>query len=111
MTGNKSEMNILADATLPSLQDWFGIPFNLSVYHSNHDLQQQLPQNNIVICRSTLRVNKKLLEGTPIKAVATASSGIDHIDSDYLTQNGIELFDAKGCNAGSVADYVLATLA
>ena len=104
-------MNILADATLPSLQDWFGLPFHLNLYHSIHDLQKQLPQNDILICRSTLRVNKELLEGSHIQAVATASSGIDHIDRDYLKKNSIELFDAKGCNARSVADYVLATLA
>jgi erythronate-4-phosphate dehydrogenase len=33
------------------------------------------------------------------------------MDSDYLTQHHITLFDAKGSNARSVADYIVATLA
>lgn len=105
------EMNILADATIPSLQDWFALPFNLNFYHSTNDLKEQLRGQDILICRSTLRVNQDLLDGSDIQCVATASSGTDHIDHEYLKQAGIMLFDAKGCNATSVADYVLSTLA
>ena len=105
------EMNILADATIPSLQEWFELPFNLNFYHSTNDMKEQLRGQDILICRSTLRVNQDLLGGSDIQCVATASSGTDHIDSEYLTKAGIMMFDAKGCNARSVSDYVVSILA
>jgi erythronate-4-phosphate dehydrogenase len=104
-------MEILADASLPNLSRCFPAPFHLSTYNSLQTLKTQLPYHNILLCRSTLHVNEALLYNSPIQYVATASSGICHIDKDYLKARGIQLFDAKGCNAHAVADYVTATLA
>ncbi len=104
-------MKILADATLPMLAEWFLSPFSLTRYSKQDELPDLLMTHDILLCRSTLKVTADLLAGSQIKCVATASSGIDHIDSDYLKKNGICLFDAKGCNAVAVADYVVATLA
>ncbi len=104
-------MKILADASLPTISRLFGEPFLLTPYTSQHEVATLLPKHDILICRSTLKVTASLLANSPIQCVATASSGIDHIDSDYLKEHKIALFDAKGCNAAAVADYVVATLA
>ena len=104
-------MNILADASLPPLTPLFTDAFRISYYHNEVELKEGLKSNEILICRSTLIVNEALLSGSSIRCVATASSGIDHIDTTYLTQQGITLFDAKGSNARAVADYVMASLA
>ena len=56
------------------------------------------------------RVGRGLLDGTQVSCVASASSGADHVDLDYLDSRNIPLFDAKGCNANSVAEYVLSCL-
>lgn len=104
-------MKILADATLPDLTTWFPAPFDLSFYKTEAELHNLLPTQDILVCRSTLKVTAKLLKNTVLQCVATASSGTDHIDAPYLQQQNITLFDAKGCNAKSVADYVVACLA
>ncbi len=104
-------MKILADATLPNLATLFGEPFALTLYNTQDDLPDLLPMHDILLCRSTLKVTAGLLRNSPIQCVATASSGLDHIDLNYLKQNNIALFDAKGCNASAVADYVVSTLA
>lgn len=104
-------MKILADATLPNLSTLFAAPFRLTLYNAPSELPDLLPTHDILLCRSTLKVTAQLLAGSQIQCVATASSGIDHIDSTYLKNNGVALFDAKGCNANAVADYVVATLA
>jgi erythronate-4-phosphate dehydrogenase len=104
-------VKILADASLPYLDDLFGEPFKLTYYSTIEMLQAELPHQDILLCRSTLKVTPDLLKNTRISCVATASSGIDHIHTSYLNTQNITLFDAKGCNAESVADYVLATLA
>ena len=104
-------MKILADATLPNVSALFGESFNLTLYHTQNEVADLLATHDILLCRSTLKVTAKLLSNSPIQCVATASSGIDHIDSDYLRKSGIALYDAKGSNARSVADYVVASLA
>jgi len=104
-------MKILADASLPGLSALFASPCTLTTYTTTAQLHGLLATHEVLICRSTLKIDQQLLAGTPISCVASASSGIDHIDSDYLQRQGITLFDAKGCNAASVADYVVATVA
>ena len=104
-------MRILADSTLPNIMDLFKPPFSLTLYQNHEQLSLLLAEHDILICRSTLKVSAKLLEKTSIQCVATASSGIDHIDAEYLKANRIALIDAKGSNARSVADYVISTLA
>lgn len=104
-------MKILADSTLPHLSALFKGAFELTLYQNEETLFAGLPFHDILLCRSTLRVTAKQLANTPIQCVATASSGIDHIDTAYLAAQGIKLVDAKGCNAEAVADYVMSTLA
>lgn len=104
-------MKILADASLPDLIPLFPEPFELSKYHSLEELKSLLPFADILLCRSTLKIDAQLLNQSQLKCVATASSGIDHIDVDYLNTKNITLFDAKGSNAHAVTDYVTSTLA
>ena len=63
-----------------------------------------------LIVRSKTKVNETLLAGTPIKFVATATAGTDHMQTDWLTDHGITWHAAPGCNANSVAEYVCAGL-
>lgn len=102
-------LKILADHTLPLLE-LFNAPFTLTRYSDTASLKKNLDTHEILLCRSTLPVNASLLDGTSIRCVATASSGVDHIDTTYLRERDISCFDAKGCNAHAVADYVSSTV-
>jgi erythronate-4-phosphate dehydrogenase len=104
-------VNILADASLPHLDTLFQTPCHLTTYKNTHELHHALPHHEVLLCRSTLHVTPELLTNCRLTCVATASSGIDHIDINYLKTQNINLFDAKGCNAEAVSDYVLSTLA
>ncbi len=104
-------MKVLADASLPKLDVFFQSPFTLTTYDSEASLQAALPQHDVLVCRSTLKVTPTLLKHAKLACVATASSGTDHIDADYLQSQNIRLFDAKGSNAEAVTDYVQASLA
>jgi erythronate-4-phosphate dehydrogenase len=103
-------MKILADATLPHLDELFSTSFQLIRYHTQDELVTHLPDSDLLLCRSTLKVNAHLLMHSTIQCVATASSGVDHIDADYLAKRGIQQLDAKGCNAEAVTDYVQSTV-
>lgn len=104
-------IRILADATLPNLSELFIPPFALTRYQNQSQIPDLITNQDVLLCRSTLQVDAKLLANSSIQCVATASSGTDHIDSEYLRQHNISLFDARGSNATAVADYVVATLA
>jgi erythronate-4-phosphate dehydrogenase len=98
-------MNILADASLPGLNEAFPAPFNLTRFHHLEEVAQLLPGQDILLCDQTLLKNHTL------KYVATATSGTDHLDRDWLAAQNIQVIDAKGCNARAVADYIVSCLA
>ena len=69
-----------------------------------------LKNTDVLIVRSITKVNEELLKDTKVRFVGTATIGTDHIDLDYLKKNNITFADAKGCNAYSVAEYIIAVL-
>lgn len=104
-------MKVLADSSLPNVKKYFNKPFTLSLYDDLSQVKSLITEAKVLLCRSTLKVNADLLASSDIEIVATASSGVDHIDKDYLAANNIVLMDAKGSNARSVVDYVIACIA
>ncbi|CAM2788725.1 erythronate-4-phosphate dehydrogenase [Legionella steigerwaltii] len=104
-------MNILADASLPGLEEAFPKPFHLTKYHHPDEIKQLLLGQDILLCRAALKVNQSLLKNHSLRYVATASSGTDHLDHLWLNSQNIQIIDAKGSNARAVADYVVACLA
>ena len=103
---------VLIDGSLrPYIDRLFHPSFHLTAYDSTQALRQQLCHHEVLVCRATLPVNEALLVDSTIRCVATATSGTDHVDRLYLQKQHIALLDAKGANASSVADYVVACVA
>lgn len=73
--------------------------------------EQTLKPYDILLCRSTSPINQSTLGNNQLKIVATATSGIEHLDFDYLNKNNIAVFSAPGANAPAVRDYILSVLA
>lgn len=63
-----------------------------------------------LIVRTATRVDRALLEGTPVSFVGTTSIGTDHLDIPWLEKAGIAWANAPGCNADSAAQYTLAMM-
>ncbi|MDO4715066.1 MAG: 4-phosphoerythronate dehydrogenase [Bacteroidales bacterium] len=61
---------------------------------------------DVLIVRTRTRCDAKLLQGSRVRFVATATIGHDHIDVSYMQQAGIGWANCPGCNASSVAQYV-----
>lgn len=64
----------------------------------------------ILLVRSVTRVDAALLAGSAVRFVGTATSGVDHVDLDYLQSHGIGFAAAPGSNAQAVAEYVLSAV-
>lgn len=63
-----------------------------------------------LVVRSKVRVDAKLLAGSRVRFVGTATAGTDHFDLAWLRDSGITWSAAPGCNANGVAEYVTAAL-
>ena len=65
---------------------------------------------DVLVVRSVTLVDEELLTGTRVRFVGSVTSGVDHINLDYLREAGIGFAHAPGSNANSVAEYVVAAL-
>ena len=71
---------------------------------------QTVKNADALIVRSRTQVNAELLDGSTISFVGSTVVGLDHIDQGYLTSNNIHFYSAQGCNANSVAEYIITVL-
>ena len=103
-------MKIFADENMPLVNELFGERAQLVRGPGRKLSKKDLAGVEVLLVRSVTKVNAGLLEGTGVKFVGSATAGIDHVDQEYLQRAGIEFAYAPGCNANSVAEYVVAAL-
>ncbi|TNF35292.1 MAG: 4-phosphoerythronate dehydrogenase [Gammaproteobacteria bacterium] len=65
----------------------------------------------VLLVRSVTPVTAKLIASSRLRFVATATSGVDHLEIAALEAAGIQWAHAPGCNALAVAEYVAGCLA
>ncbi|MGA6097054.1 4-phosphoerythronate dehydrogenase PdxB [Stutzerimonas marianensis] len=103
-------MRILADENIPLVDAFFGELGEIRRMAGRSINRAAVAQADILLVRSVTRVDRELLEGSPVHFVGTCTIGTDHLDLDYLDQAGIVWSSAPGCNARGVVDYVLGSL-
>ncbi len=103
-------MKIVVDENIPQARKAFDSIGEL-IFSSGRNISNELLTDvDVLLVRSITNVDEKLLTGTNVKFVATATAGTDHIDKEYLIRNKITFADAAGCNSLSVAEYLIAAL-
>lgn len=103
---------ILADRNIPGITEACAGLGRVDLFDSRDraGLRRALRTADALLCRSTIQVDHALLAGTPVRFVATATAGFDHVDTNALERDGIAFASAPGSNARSVAEYVAAAL-
>ena len=97
---------IIIDANIPYIRGAFDNVADVE-YLVAKDITHDIAMTaDALIVRTRTRCNAELLKGTRVKMVATATIGIDHIDTDYCDTHNITWTNAPGCNAESVAQWV-----
>jgi erythronate-4-phosphate dehydrogenase len=104
------EMKIVADENIPFVEEAFGKLGEVVTFPGRQIDSSKVKEADILLVRTVTRVDENLLKGSRVRFVATATIGFDHIDLDYLKKKGIEFASAAGCNANSVAEYIVAAL-
>ncbi len=104
-------MKLIADQQIQFVSEFFTQCDELTLVLDKNITKSTLKDADALLVRTVTPVNKNLLENTQVKFVGAASTGIDHIDHEYLKQAGIVFADAAGCNANAVLEYVLCCVA
>lgn len=103
-------MVIFVDENIPHARATFS-PFGEVTLFSGRNLKRgDLSNCQALVVRSVTQVNQDLLHGTPVKFVATATAGTEHVNENDLAQMGITFASAPGSNADSVVAWVLSAL-
>jgi erythronate-4-phosphate dehydrogenase len=104
-------MNILIDENIPYAEEFFSSLGQIKRFAGRELSSTDLIDADILLVRSITKVNAALLsDATRLKFVGTATIGEDHIDKDLLLERSIQFCSAPGCNAISVAEYVISAL-
>ena len=103
-------LRLLVDENIPGVEQMADAGVDVLRFHGRHLCRSDLLDADAVLVRSITRVDERLLQGTAVRFVGTATSGYDHIDRGYLDAAGIAYAHAPGANANSVVEYVLAAV-
>lgn len=103
-------MLIVADENIPLLDSFFDDIGEVRRVSGRGMSPEDVQDADVLLVRSVTRVDRDLLEGSRVKFVGTATIGTDHVDVPWLESRGIAFCAAPGCNANSVAEYVLSVV-
>ncbi|WP_320052446.1 4-phosphoerythronate dehydrogenase [uncultured Acetobacteroides sp.] len=105
-------MKIVVDDRIPYLEGVLEQYFGEVVYATGtHFIPELVKDADALLVRTRTNCDAKLLDGSKVKIIATATIGHDHIDKEYCQRRGICWVNAPGCNAYGVVQYALSALA
>lgn len=103
-------MLITIDSDIPYIQGVLEKYADVAYVKGSEIDAQRVRHSDALIIRTRTRCNEELLRGSSVKAIATATIGTDHIDMEYCQRMGIKAYNAQGCNARGVLQWVAAVL-
>lgn len=103
-------MHITIDSDIPYIRGVLEQYASIEYIRGSEIDADKIRTSDALIIRTRTRCNEKLLKGSNVKVIATATIGTDHIDMEYCHRSGIKVYNAAGCNARGVLQWVSAAL-
>jgi len=103
-------VKIVADAGIPHLGEGLAGLGDVVRADGRAIGREDVRDADALVVRTLTRVDERLLDGSSVAFVGSATAGLDHVDRAYLAARGIELASGAGANANAVAEHVLAAL-
>ena len=103
-------MKIVIDDKIPYIRGAFEGVAEVLYLAGSKTTPEVVKDADAIVTRTRTICNEKLLAGSSVKFIATATIGYDHIDTDYCDAAGIKWTNAPGCNSKSVEQYIASTL-
>ncbi len=101
---------IVVDENIPYIKGLLEPFFEVKYLAGSKISSDDLTNAKALIVRTRTHCDKRLLENSDVRFIASATIGSDHVDLDYLKSRGISFSSAPGCNAKAVMQYVITTL-
>lgn len=103
-------MKIVIDDKIPYIRGAFEGVAEVIYLAGSKTTPEVVKDADAIVTRTRTICNEKLLAGSSVKFIATATIGYDHIDTDYCDTAGVKWTNAPGCNSKSVEQYIASTL-
>lgn len=103
-------LRIIADVNIPFLRGVLEPYADVTYVPGDLITREVTSKADALVIRTRTKCNAVLLEKTPVRFIATATIGYDHIDTLWCEQNNIVWTNAPGCNSSSVQQYVASAL-
>jgi erythronate-4-phosphate dehydrogenase len=104
-------LRIVADRNIPFISEAFAPLGDVLTLPSSELTAAAVRDADLLFVRSTVKVGPALLTGSRVRFVATATIGIDHLDTDWLAAQQIAWASAPGSNADSVMQWMAVAIA
>ena len=104
-------MKIVADRDIFQVESLFSPLGELILLPGREITPAHVRDADALLVRTVTRVNEFLVRDSAVRFVGSATSGVDHVDRDYLAEHDIHFCHAPGCNADAVVNYVIAAMA
>jgi len=106
----QQSMKIVVDENMPYGREAFSTLGDVVAMPGRSIDAAAVADAELLAIRSVTKVNARLLDGSRVRFVGTATIGEDHVDTAYLEAKGIRFSSAPGCNANSVGQYITGAL-
>lgn len=104
-------MKIVIDDKIPYIREAVAFVTDNAVYMDGSKITAaDVRDADALIVRTRTRCDERLLGGSSVRFVGTATIGYDHLDTAWLDSVGICWTNCPGCNAASVAQYLRSVL-
>jgi len=103
-------MKIIIDDKIPYIRGAFEKVAEVIYLPGPKTTREVVKDADVIVTRTRTTCNEKLLSGSTVKFIATATIGYDHIDTEYCDRAGIKWTNAPGCNSKSVEQYIASAL-
>ena len=103
-------MKIIIDDKIPYIRGAFEKVAEVIYLPGPKTTSEVVKDADVIVTRTRTSCNEKLLNGSSVKFIATATIGYNHIDTEYCDKAGIKWTNAPGCNSKSVEQYIASAL-
>ena len=75
------------------------------------ELKALIPDVDVLIMRVDPAINKEILDAAAnLKVIGVCSVGLNHVDTKYAEEKGIQVFNAPGLNGNAVAELTISKM-
>ncbi len=103
-------LRIIADDKIPFLRGVLEPYAKIAYLPGDMITRIAIRDTDALLVRTRTLCDSALLKDSPVKFIATATIGFDHIDTAYCQSQNIHWENAPGCNSSSVQQYIASGL-